>query len=468
MTAWLVILLATTLLCVGLILIRRTFQDMAYRSAGLLNALLDSEPDELVKQRLLIRAVGAELRALGVFLLLLALVLGIAALPVVAYLRFGPPNADPFGGLAWTAMLIGGVMPFVVAARLAPRSDYSEWSKLLHRMVLDHPNLELYLFRWEARRRARLHAIDRTPPLLVSGLARAGTTALTTLLARSPKFHSLTYASMPFLLSPVWWSKLHKPSKAPLKERSHGDRVLFGYDSVEALEEHFFKVFLKNGYIRADHLVEHTIDAATFEQYVVYRNLVGSGRPPGSIYLAKNNNALLRYASLRALEPGMKAVFLFRSPLDHAHSLMKQHERYVRMQHDDPFVKEYMDWLGHHEFGAGLKHFAFDGHANTNPYGTERIEHWVQAWIDYYERLLEVVRGDANALLIDYADFLAAPERVVRAIGDVLGTELPIDGIERFENTNRYDGAVDDAVRATAIAVFDRLKERSSPLPQAR
>ena len=30
------------------------------------------------------------------------------------------------------------------------------------------------------------------------------------------------------------------------------------------------------------------------------------------------------------------------------------------MQSEDPFVKTYMDWLAHHEFGLGHKPFRFD------------------------------------------------------------------------------------------------------------
>jgi len=56
-------------------------------------------------------------------------------------------------------------------------------------------------------------------------------------------------------------------------------------------------------------------------------------------------------------------------------------------------------------------------------------------------------------------------EAVVRAIGFALGEDLRIEGIERFENTNRYTGDVDPIALAEANAVFARLKDRSTPLP---
>ena len=460
MSGWLVLLLATTLLCVGLILIRKSFYVLAERTAALLNALLDDVKDEMEKQRRLITGVGGEMKALLVFLVLLAVVLGIAALPI---LFIKGPNGEAFDWevlSTWQGllvMLVAGTVPFMIYGRIGPKRDYNEWSMLLHRMVLDNQHLGAYLFAWDVKRYSRKHAIDRKAPILVSGLARAGTTALTTILARSAAVHSLTYASMPFLMAPFTWGRFSKPRNAEMKERSHGDKVLFGYDSVEALEEYFFKVLLKERYVRPDALEEHTIDAAELERYIAYRNLASGGSADRTTYLAKNNNALLRYASLRELEPGLRVVFLFRDPLDHAFSLMKQHKRFSRMQEDDPFVLEYMNWLGHHEFGKGLKRFVFAGGKAQPEVPTDRIEHWLNVWIAYYTRLEQVLADDRQALLIDYADFLRDPSAVVDRIGRFAGIDLAITDITAFENTNHYDGPVDQSLLAEARALHARL-----------
>ena len=42
---------------------------------------------------------------------------------------------------------------------------------------------------------------------------------------------------MPFLMSPKTWRKFYKPKEGKLKERSHKDGIMIGYNSNEALEE---------------------------------------------------------------------------------------------------------------------------------------------------------------------------------------------------------------------------------------
>lgn len=457
------ILCSATLLSVGLIIVRRAFYRLAESTTGLLNALLNDEPDEMVKHGQVVTAVGRQLGGLGIFLLAILAVLAVAALPLM--LPYGgeiPPAVSETMG-QWPgilALLAGGTVPFIVFSYMSKKKDYSEWSILLHRMVLNNEHLGARLFAWDARRFKRKHSIERTPPLLVSGLARSGTTALTTILARSERLHSLSYAHMPFLLAPYTWGRWVKPSQAPLKERSHGDKVLVGFSSVEALEEYFFKVFLKGKYISAQGLHEHDLDERTHEQYVTYRALIGRGRP-GSIYLAKNNNAILRYSALRKLEPEMKVVFLFRDPLEHAFSLMKQHQRFSKMQADDPFVLEYMNWLGHHEFGQGLKGFLFNGDQASSA-DTNSIEHWLRVWIHYYTHLLPLLENDEGVLLIDYAEFLRDPKAVVQRIGELIGSDLQITDIALFENANRYEGEVNADVLADARALHMRLQARTT------
>ena len=86
---------------------------------------------------------------------------------------------------------------------------------------------------------------------------------------------------------------------------------------------------------------------------------LGGGDATDAMYVAKNNNALLRYRALRRMNREFHAVVMFRDPLKHAASLLAMHQKYCTMQGDDPFVLEYMNWLAHHEFGLGHKPFNF-------------------------------------------------------------------------------------------------------------
>src|SRR5690606_12918075 len=107
--------------------------------------------------------------------------------------------------------------------------------------------------------------------VIVTGLARCGTTGLTTKLFESGAFHSLSYANLPFLLSPNLWKRFYKPDGATKKERAHGDKVMFGLDTVEALEEFFYKAFLKDSFIGESTLTEHSISADIYQEYLAYQ-----------------------------------------------------------------------------------------------------------------------------------------------------------------------------------------------------
>ncbi len=73
--------------------------------------------------------------------------------------------------------------------------------------------------------------------------------------------------------------------------------------------------------------------------------------------LSKNNNSLLRIDALQRLG-NAKFIFMYRHPLDHSASLLKQHHRFTAMQQKDPFIREYFNFLGHHEFGSNHKPFS--------------------------------------------------------------------------------------------------------------
>ena len=75
-------------------------------------------------------------------------------------------------------------------------------------------------------------------------------------------------------------------------------------------------------------------------------------------YLSKNNNHLLRLESLAKAFPDSVILIPIRDPRDHALSLLNQHKRFLD---SDAFTRDYMGWLGHHEFGATHRPIAWDG-----------------------------------------------------------------------------------------------------------
>ena len=48
---------------------------------------------------------------------------------------------------------------------------------------------------------------------------------------------------------------------------------------------------------------------------------------------------------------------MFRSPLEHSYSLLKQHNNFINLQQKETFIKDYMSSIGHYEFGQDHKPF---------------------------------------------------------------------------------------------------------------
>jgi hypothetical protein len=454
--------LATAILAFGLILTKPVFIRLAEDTLVLLDSMVGDFEDELHQQKLLMGGVAQLLKSLLFFLLcLIASVL--AALGLFEALSHFLPSLQVIAlsdWQAWTGMLIGGVIPFLIPMPGEKKGDYSDWSKLLHRIALDNYHIAEQLFEVERKRLRKRGHNPKSNFLVVTGLARAGTTAMTTQLHSSGRFHSLSYANMPFLMSPNIWAMFYNPEKGQLKERSHGDKVMVGTTSVEALEEFFFKVFLGDSYIDEKSVHEHSVDERVATAYLDYQTFLSGSSYGETIYLAKNNNWLTRYRSMRSHNSDFHVLLMFRDPLQHALSLQRQHSNFTARQEADPFVLEYMDWLGHHEFGRHAKTFHFNGgkRLDAGAYPREDINHWLAVWVNYYSYVLELPE-DPNLTFIEYEDFKSKPNEVFRSISRQLKIYLALQN-EAFRNEPLETFIADDNLHREALKIFARLKEQ--------
>ncbi|MEJ2595923.1 MAG: hypothetical protein P8100_12555, partial [bacterium] len=227
---------------------RMIFYTLALDSVAMVDAFMD-DADEEEKLKLVQQRNGKLVLSLIRMLLLIIAAFAIGSIPVVFYgLLSGTPLRDmDFSSFyAILSISLGATIPFLLPVNKKNRSGYSELSQLLHRLALNHYNLSYKLFRLESRKLKRENLTTRTDFVIVSGLARAGTTSLMNDLSKIPDFISLNYANMPFLMAPNYWAKIYKPKTKKLRERSHKDGIMIGMDSNEALEEYFFKVRAKD------------------------------------------------------------------------------------------------------------------------------------------------------------------------------------------------------------------------------
>ena len=430
------------LLSIGVLRMKRPFFTLALHSVALLDVLISEQDDDEKFE-----AVNVQ-TSKTVKSLLLNLTLLSALIALTFYTYYYLP------GHFWADVLpeqqklfafgVGTLLPFLYPKK--KQSAYSPMAQLFHRLILNHYHLGKALLKRQIKGIEHPVQADQTTAVLITGLARAGTTALTRALTDRGPFASLDYSNMPVLLAPRLWSKFYKPKKKEDKERAHGDGIKVGLASVEALEEYFFKVTTNDRFISDTGLHLHEISA---EENDLYRRYTKSLCNVGQVYLAKNNNAVLRLKSMLPLNPDMTVFVLVRDPLQHAFSLMKQHQKFEKEQTADPFILEYMNWLGHHEFGLGQLPFNLSGSA---PQQTDRgqLNYWLERWMDYYNYAKTI----SNIQFIAYEDFVAQPTNVLERISTATSITLKTEGVELFEKTALNVPAHDAGLAARALEIY--------------
>jgi hypothetical protein len=231
-------------------------------------------------------------------------------------------------------------------------------------------------------------ALKCGPPIFITGMARAGTTALLRALFAQEIFATLTFRDLPFLLAPNIWNRIsarfHREAK--VRPRGQNDGILQGLDSPEALEEVFWRVFDGNSYIGKRSLQAYAPSIQTLNDYSTYIRLILL-RYGGQRYLAKNNNNVLRLPALLQVFPDATIIHPFRDPVQHIGSLMHHFNRAVKIQSMDRSKLSYSNYLAHHEFGLTHRPFSFPN-TSLREGDTEDPNYWLGHWIDLYSFLM--------------------------------------------------------------------------------
>ena len=201
--------------------------------------------------------------------------------------------------------------------------------------------------------------------------------------------------------------------------------------------------------------------------YRFVRNVLASRTPRLERYLAKNNNNVLRLPWLREAFPNAAIVVPFRQPVQHASSLLKQHLRFTERQAGDRFSLQYMNWLGHFEFGRGHRPFDVGGFVGASE-GTDAtsLEYWIRYWTCVHGHILS--EAPADAVFVRYEELCDSPLPTMRKLLktadiDVEYAENAAAEISTAGGHLRPDG-VDPSLEAKAQGIYDRLRERSAGL----
>jgi len=289
------------------------------------------------------------------------------------------------------------------------QNNYSFLSKLIHEIAFNNHfvaettfDIEQVIYKKEVEKQQLEQVV------FVTGLARSGTTALFNAIYNTTKFASLTYQNMPFLMMPNIWKKIAPKTEEQSVERFHKDGLMVNINSPEAFDEYFWKLKLRDNYIKDFFLELNQIDEASLNEYETYLKLVCLSNKKQK-YLSKNNNNILRLKYLKKKFSSAQILLMFREPLQHASSLLKEHLYFSEHQKKDNFIIDYFNYLGHHEFGLNHKYFKLDTGVN-NSFSLDSINYWLAIWKSYYQYVIANHLADVN--LICYETLCEEPQKI--------------------------------------------------------
>ena len=186
---------------------------------------------------------------------------------------------------------------------------------LLHKIAIKMPQLNKLFYEFEKTTPFR----SNINIILITGLARSGTTSLLNELEKNDSVFSLKYQNMPFVLAPKFQNILQNKATLDINkiERSHKDGIFINESSPESFDEVFFKVYEDKKFNLKDKLLQYKsnyiYEYLDFINHCLFVN-------QKKIYLTKNNNHILRLSQLIETQ-NFRILVTFREPLSHAYSL---------------------------------------------------------------------------------------------------------------------------------------------------
>ena len=257
--------------------------------------------------------------------------------------------------------------------------QYSGLEQTFHKLVLGSKFIQTTSFDLQQLLSPNLKNPEQ--PVFVVGMARSGTTTLLNLLFESGQFESSRYSDLPFPLIPSIWRKiLKKFSNAQTAiERAHGDGITITPNSPEAFEE----VFWSN-------IGNHLHGEELHQAFCNYISSICSADGVKKRYISKNNNNITRLSFLVEVCQKLNGIIVIpiRNPIKTAISSLRMHQRFSRMQMENQFVLEYMNMIGHREFGQGLQWLQVGERPFKPNYSVNDFECWLEYWIYLHNGLI--------------------------------------------------------------------------------
>ena len=344
-------------------------------------------------------------------------------------------------------------------------SNYSYFEKVLHRQFLGESILSKTIFKSLISKAKALSKENTKSHIFITGLARSGTTAVLNKFYSTDELDSFTYKSMPFILSPNLskiYSKFNKPNINP-KERFHKDGIKISVNSPECLDEIFWVKYKSNRRYK-NCLEPEKLKTEVLKSYSYLINSF-SEIQRNKRMLIKNNNNHLRVEHLSEFFSNSNFLIFFRDPLFQSYSLLNQHRNFTNLQSQDPFILEYMNLIGHNEFGLNTMPFKYSHDDNwfKNKNKLE-INYWLEQWIKTYQWILNNNFSDRkNVFLVSYEE-LSNKKTLFSKICDICGILNKNSGLFFFnanEKLNIKNMVFDQELVNKALKIYQQLSQIS-------
>lgn len=406
------------------------------------------EEDEKIQQSQRIAKALIKKLSILAFWMLLLVIISISPFFIFEFnsTHFSPFEKIGYGGLG---IVLGyASFLFVKKKRSVKHFYYSPSKKFFFYLTMGTPIVQRIFSYFQGcffRNNANI-----TEGIILTGLARSGTTALTKELSKLPGIKSFTYRHLPFLMAARFWSFLNFGKSAD-KERIHEDGIYVNLDSPDGFDEYFWRLILNESYYTPNFLEKHDLTESQIDKFEKFATQV---LKPGETYLSKNNNFILRLKAFLDRTSKYKVLLVFREPVSQAESLLRQHLNLSKKQEEDPFIMHYMDWLGHHEFGLNLKDFDLYSR-DFKFYNPETLNYWLERWINYYEYALKLNN--------DLIYFISNEQ--IRVFTKEFKTNLKhLKATNSFEFTENFDNS---DLMNKAHLIFRNLKDKEVSIRKA-
>jgi hypothetical protein len=350
-------------------------------------------------------------------------------------------------------------------------SAYSNLERVIHNVAFGSADLQRTLNNIEKKWFSKNWLIIKAErPIFVTSLARAGTTVLLESLSTLPNIATHTYRDMPFIFSPVLWSKLSSPfqNKSAKKQRAHGDGLMVNEDSPEAFEEVIWVKFFPQKYLKNKILLWQKADKGFLSFFYDHMQRIIFLRLPNGAeegrYLSKNNANISRIPVLQEMFPDCSIVVPLRDPLEHAISLYRQHVNFSKKHVGDTFTKKYMQDIGHFEFGDLHRLIDFpEIDKLTKGLSPNNTDYWLAYWLAAY-RYLETLDG---LIFVSYDALCEDSELSLASLCERISIEASEAQIHKAAKLLKRppsrikDYHFSNDISESASQLYEKLKERS-------